>query len=134
MTADFNEVYWMLEHDLRAKFLNEHEFYVLRYKDKFICIRKLGAEESKPRFNDKYLCFINKHNKVSDVIICNSVNFDAKDWISGSGITPKEAILDTIRKALDNPTVADKEMIKNYKSTLGALHNIFASIRKLMML
>lgn len=122
MTADFDEIYWLLEHDFRPACINNHNFYGNMYGKKCFYVRKLDPTDNRLHFNDQYVCYINKSAGHGEIIFARTIEFNSsKDWIIATGLTPKKAIQNAIDNALVNPTVQDIEELRAYRFLLNPI-------------
>lgn len=120
MTADFDDVYWMLDTGFRPMVVDSHQFYVYMYNHHCFCISKLGQNDRRDNTADQYSCSMRKNARSTDVVCADPYNINSlKDWITATGVTPKSAMITTINLALADPTVKDQSDLRRLKLTLN---------------
>ena len=122
MTADFDEVYWMLDTGFRPMVVDSHQFYVYVYNHQCFCISKLGENDHRDKPTDQYRCSLRKSVHSTDVVCIDPYNINSlKEWITASGITPKQAVISTINLALADPSIKGYADLRRFKLTLNPI-------------
>ena len=126
MTADFDEVYWMLDTGFRPMVVDSRQFYVYIYNHHCFCISKLGQNDHRDNVTDQYRCSLRKSSNNTDVTCADPYNINSlKDWITASGITPKQAVISAINLALADTSVKGHADLKRFKLTLNPIVKFF---------
>ena len=128
MTADFKEVYWLLEHNFQLTNTDKHCYYVLTIGQKCVYVRKLDPTDTQNYFNNQYICHINKVTGRGNVLFSSFIDFGSKEWVAGTGITPKYAINNAINVALLDPSVQHKEELRTFSLLLNPIVWFFRNI------
>ena len=120
MTADFDEVYWMLDTGFRPMVVDSHQFYVYAYNHHCFCITKLGQNDRRDKATDQYRCSLRKSVHSTDVVCSDPYNINSlKDWITATGVTPKQAMISVINLTLSDFTLKNQSDLKRLKLTLN---------------
>ena len=128
MTADFKEVYWLLEHNFQLTNTDRHCYYVLTIGQKCVYVRKLDPTDTQRYFNNQYICHINKVTGRGNVLFSSFIDFGSKEWITDTGETPKQAIRNAMNLALLDPNVQHKEDVKSINIVLNPVLWFFRNI------
>ena len=128
MTADFKEVYWLLEHNFQLVNMDGHCYYLFTIEHKCFYVRRIDPTTENHYFKDQYICYVNKATGKGDIIFSRSIDFGSKEWISGTGITPKYAINNAINMALLDPSVQHKEELRTFSLLLNPIVWFFRNI------
>lgn len=121
MTANFNEIYWLLEHDFQLICVNGQQHYHISTGHKCIYVKSLDPNDKKGCSRDKYICHINRATGHGDIIYSGTIDFGSSEWITATGITPKYAIDNAITHALSDPKTQHKEELRTFSLMLNPI-------------
>ena len=121
MTANFNETYWLLEHDFRLMCVNDQQYYNLSTGHKCIYVKSLGPNDKRGCSRDKYVCHINRATGQGDIIFSGTIDFGSSEWITAAGVNPKNAINNTITDGLSDPKMQHKEELRTFSLMLNPI-------------
>lgn len=116
MTNDFDDVYWMLDTGFRPMVADSHQYYIYLYNHQCLCVTKLGQTDTKDHVNDQYRCSLSKSKRTTDQVCSDPYHINSlKDWITATGVTPKQAVLASINLALADPSIKNHSDLKKLK-------------------
>lgn len=116
MTNDFDDVYWMLDTGFRPMVVDSIQYYVYVYNHQCLCISKLSQNDKRDHVNDQYRCSLSKNARTADQVCADPYNINSlKDWITATGVHPKQAVISAINIALADPTVKTQSDLRRLK-------------------
>ncbi len=126
MTNDFNDVYWMLDTGFRPMVVESKQYYILVYNHQCLCMTRLGKTDKRDHVSDQYRCSLSKSARTTDQVCSDPYHIDSlKDWITATGVTPKQAAKSAIDLALADPTVKGHSDLKRLKLTFNPIVKLF---------
>ena len=120
MTNDFDDVYWMLDTGFRPMVVDSRQYYILVRNHQCFSITKLGKDDRRDFVQDQYRCSLSKSARTADQVCADPYHIDAlKDWITASGVHPKQAVVRAINLALADPMIKDRDDLRLFKFTFN---------------
>ena len=122
MTNDFNDVYWMLDTGFRPLVVDSKQYYIYIYNHQCLCISKLTQTDKRDHVNDQYRCSLSKSTRTTDQVCSDPYHIDSlKDWITATGVHPKQAVISAINLALADPSVKSHDVLRRLKLTFNPI-------------
>ena len=120
MTNDFDDVYWMLDTGFRPLVADSKQYYIYIFNHQCLCVSKLSNEDKRDHANDQYRCSLSKNVRTTDQVCSDPYHINnLKDWVTATGVHPKQAVLAAIELALADPSVKSHDDLRRLKLTFN---------------